>query len=106
MKSTFNVTLQTPIGPQRGVLAMEEERGILSGSIRAMGSTSFFKNGKIDFNAFEFSGVLNMGFFCTKYQVKGTLSGNALAAVATTGYGNFQISGTRVTGAASASPTP
>jgi hypothetical protein len=96
MNGTFNVTLRTPIGPQNGIITFIDEHGTLSGSIRTMGNTSLFKDGKANGNSFEFSGILNLGFLNPKYIAKGTIDGNTLKAVATTDFGTFQIDGTRV----------
>jgi hypothetical protein len=95
LNGTFTITLLTPIGPQNGILTFADERGILSGSIRAMGVTNPFRNGKINGNSFEFSGTLNAGFINLRYNAKGTIVGNTLKAVVTTNSGTFQISGTR-----------
>lgn len=96
MNDTYRVTLQTPFGTQKGTVTFVDDNGILSGSIRAMGNTSFFKNGKISENAFEFSGILNAGFFNLRYTAKGTIEGDILKSVALTNSGTFQINGTRV----------
>ena len=95
MGGTFDVTLTTPIGPKRGILTMVEKDGTLSGSIRAMGNTSFFRNGRAAGNSFEFSGVLDAGFFRTRYTVRGTVEGDTLRAAAATDLGTFRMSGTR-----------
>lgn len=96
MNGTFNVALDTPIGTVNGVLVFIDEHGILSGSIRTMGITSYFKSGKINGNSFTFSGTLNTGFSNFEYTAKGTVSGNTIKAVAATGSATFQIHGTRV----------
>lgn len=98
MNSTFNITLNTPFGPQNGVLTLTDDKGILSGSIRAMGKTNYFKNGSMVDNSFMFSGMLDVGIFKFSYTAKGSIVGNVLKAVATTNSGTFQISGTRTTG--------
>lgn len=96
MNGSFNVTLRTPIGPQKGVITFIDEKGLLSGSIRVMGINSPFRNGKMNGNSFEFSGNLNTGFIMIKYNAKGTIIGNTIKAIATTNSGTFQINGTRV----------
>lgn len=96
MNGTFNVTLQTPIGPQNGLLTLIDDNGALSGYIRAMGMTSPFKNGKVTGNAFEFSGILNTGFIRFRYVVKGTVDGDTIKGVAIANSRTFQLQGTRV----------
>lgn len=95
MNGTFNITLYTPFGPQSGVLMLIDENGILHGSIRAMGNSNYFRNGKSNGNSFEFSGILNAGFFNIRYSAKGTVDGDTLKAKVTTDSGIFQINGTR-----------
>ena len=95
MSGTYNVTLVTPFGPKRGNVVFTDDNGVLSGSIHAAGDTNNFRNGKANGNAFEFSGVLNAGFFRIQYTAKGTVEGNALEAVAATNLGTFQMYGTK-----------
>lgn len=95
MSGTFNIILYTPIGPQRGILKLTDENGTLRGSIQAMGNTNYFRNGKSNGNSFEFSGILNAGFFNIRYIAKGTINGITLESKVTTDSGIFQISGTR-----------
>jgi len=95
MNGTFNITLYTPIGPQRGFLTLTDENGALRGSIRAMGNTNYYRSGKADGNSFEFSGILNAGFFNIRYSAKGTIDGDTLKAKVTTDSGIFQMDGTR-----------
>jgi len=96
MNGTFSITIGTPIGSQKGVVTFVDESGKLSGSIRAMGNTNLFKNGKMVGNSFEFSGILDIGLFKFTYTAKGTIVENALKGVATTNSGSFQMSGTRI----------
>ena len=98
MADTYKVTMRTPIGKKTGTIRLNNENGVLSGYIKAMGDISSFKYGRMKGNSFEFSGVLNAGFFHFDYQAKGQIDGNALTAVAATNFGNFQISGLKVDG--------
>lgn len=93
MNGTYDATLQTPIGPQSGDITFIDRNGILSGSIRAMGGTSYFENGKVNGNAFEFSGVLSAGFLHFRYTVKGTAEGNSFTGTAITDSGAYPIRG-------------
>lgn len=97
MNGTFHITLRTPFGLEKGILTFVDENGKLSGSIRAMGSTSLFKDGKMNGNSFEFSGILNASLFNFSYTAKGVVNGDTIQAVATTNSGTFQIHGTRAT---------
>lgn len=95
MNGTFDVTLLTPIGPQRGVLKLTDKNGALRGSVHAMGYTNYFRNGKANGNSFALSGTLNASIFNIRYSAKGTIDGDSLKARVTTDSGIFQLSGTR-----------
>lgn len=96
MNDTFSISMNTPMGVKKGTITLTEENGALSGSIRTMGSKSTFRDGIITGNSFEFSGVLNAGFFRFRYHAKGRIEGDTLQATAVTNSGTFQIRGTRV----------
>ena len=95
MNGTFDITLDTPVGPQKGILKLTDENGALRGSVHAMGYTNYFRNGKASGNSFALSGTLNASIFNIRYSAKGTVDGNALKVNVTTDSGIFQLSGTR-----------
>lgn len=45
---TYNVTINTPMGKQEGVLKVTEEGGALTGTMEAQGDSAEVKNGKVD----------------------------------------------------------
>lgn len=96
MKDSYRISMQTPIGTQSGVLSFAEKDGVLSGSIRTMGNTHIFENGKIEEHSFEFSGIFNAGFLHFKYAARGIVNGDKLQAAVRTNYGVFQMFGTRI----------
>lgn len=96
MKSTFNAALRTPKGIQKGIITFIDENGSLHGSISALGRKNYFKNGKINGKAFELSGTLSAGPFSLGYTAKGTLDRDSVSATATTQFGTFRITGTRI----------
>ncbi|WP_283609210.1 hypothetical protein [Faecalispora anaeroviscerum] len=96
MNGTYRISMRTPIGLQNGVISFIDEGIAISGSIRAMGNTSYFKNGKASGNSFEFSGILNTGLLYLRYTAKGIVNGNKLKATVATSYGTFQIFGTQI----------
>lgn len=93
MNGTYNITLITPFGPQKGTVVFTDCNGVLSGSIHALGDTSYFKGGKTGDNSFDFSGTLNTGFFTIRYAANGTAEGNILNGSVKTNLGTFQIRG-------------
>ncbi len=106
MNGTYRVTLITPFGPQNGTVTLTDRGGALNGSIHALGNASSFKNGKINGGAFEFSGILDTGFFHIKYAASGTAEGNSLDGTVKTDLGTFQIHGEKTSdGRAEGRPT-
>lgn len=95
MSDTFKVLMSTPIGKLEGSITFINNDGSLSGYIKSMGNISYFENGTMTGNQFEFSGTLNAAFLQFKYRVNGTIDGDTFAAVASTGSGTFKINGTR-----------
>ncbi|WP_101698553.1 hypothetical protein [Clostridium minihomine] len=95
MNGNYRISLRTPLGVQNGIITFVNKEGALSGSIRAMGNVSFFRNGKIDGNRFEFSGILNAGLLNLKYTAQGVVDGEKLQVTAVTSYGTFLIVGTK-----------
>jgi hypothetical protein len=96
MNGSFKVTLSTPFGRKSGVVEFSENNGALSGSLRALGSINPFTGGKVTGNRFEYSSSFKFGFSKVEYTARGTVDGDQLTAEATTPYGVFNISGTRV----------
>ncbi len=96
MSETFQIGLRTPIGSYSGLATFDRKDEKLEGFVRTMGHTSPIENGKAVGNSLEFSGTLNTGFFNVRYAAKGTINGDRLELVAATQYGQFQITGTRV----------
>ncbi|MEE4210288.1 MAG: hypothetical protein V2I43_13605 [Parvularcula sp.] len=45
---TYNITINTPMGKQEGVLTLNEEGSSLSGTMAAQGDTAQIKNGRVD----------------------------------------------------------
>jgi hypothetical protein len=45
---TYNVTINTPMGKQEGVLTLNEDGSNLTGTMAAQGDTAEIKNGKVE----------------------------------------------------------
>jgi hypothetical protein len=45
---TYNVTINTPMGKQEGVLTLEETGGALTGNMAAQGDKTEIKNGRVE----------------------------------------------------------
>jgi hypothetical protein len=96
MNGTFKISMSTPMGMKSGTIKFVDDNGVLSGSIRAMGSENPFNNGKTSETTFEFTSTLDLFFSKIQYNAKGTITGDILQATAETKFGMMQINGTRV----------
>jgi len=89
----YSITMQTPIGIQRGKLTFITSGTILSGTLDGDSIHSKFNNGKIINNNFEFSGQLTKAFFNIPYYANGILNSNSLTGSVKTKYGTFIVKG-------------
>ncbi|WP_242953542.1 hypothetical protein [Clostridium merdae] len=96
VNASYRISMRTPIGLQNGILFIAEEGDSIRGSIRTMGNTSYFKNGKLRNNTFEFSGILNTGLMRLKYSAKGKITESKLDATVKTDYGVYSLAGMRI----------
>ncbi|OJU15503.1 MAG: hypothetical protein BGN88_07505 [Clostridiales bacterium 43-6] len=81
------------MGMQTGTFIFHEEGGVLTGFIKAMGSTNPISNGRMNGNTFTFEGSIKTVFGKLDYKAQGTISGNTLQATAKTKFGMMNISG-------------
>lgn len=95
INGTYRVTLSLPIGAKSGTISFADNGGTLSGTIRAMGSSSPF-TGHSSGNHFTIRGVLNAGFFRFSFTADGTADGQSLRGTARSNAGSFPINGTKV----------
>lgn len=92
----YSVSLQTPMGLEKGTLTLNEVNGKLTGTLKAMGSSTPIINGTADGNHFSFSGMVRKLFMSIDYRASGVIEDNKLTAAADTRYGKFTITGNRI----------
>ncbi len=93
--AAYQITLQTPLGQEQGLLTLQETNGALSGTIQTKGRINRFTGGRSDGKHFSFQGILSLGMIRIAYTARGTIQGDQLKAVADTRYGSFPIQGRR-----------
>ena len=93
---TYAVSLQTPMGLEKGKVTFRESGGALSGTLIVSGVGNPIQKGKADGNTFEISGTIRKAFFRISYTAKGEVNGDTLTATAYSKYGSFVISGVRI----------
>jgi len=95
MNGTYNITMQTPMGMEKGTITFTQDGDSLSGSLNILRGSNAFSGGKIEGNEFIFSGEIKKLITKIPYSAKGTLEGDHLTAVADTKYGKLAIEGNR-----------
>ncbi|TCZ80837.1 hypothetical protein E0485_00645 [Paenibacillus albiflavus] len=95
MDGTYNITMQTPMGMEKGTITFTQEGNALSGSLNIFRGSNVFSGGKVEGNEFEFSGEIKKLIAKIPYTAKGTIYGDNLTAVADTKYGKLAIKGSR-----------
>jgi len=58
MNENYNITIQTPMGVEKGTITFAVDGDVLSGSLNIMGEKNDFSNRKLNGNEFEFSGKI------------------------------------------------
>lgn len=92
----YNIGMNTPMGMQQGSLMLNQNNDMLSGYIEFMNSRFEIKNGKVSNNKAMFDGMFQTPMGGMNYSVTCTLEGNNLMAIVNTNFGNFNVSGTKI----------
>ena len=96
---TYNVTVKSPIGVNRGSLKLEtiEEGERVKASLSLIGMGNLHSTGKLNGDEFIMQGNMRMFTFGhLAYNVKGQVEGRKLYAIAETSHGTLSIQGTRI----------
>ena len=92
---TYEVTLKTPMGMKKGELVLEENNGIISGKMVALGKENAIEPGKVEGNHFTFGGKLKTPVGMTAYTCEGDVDGDAIVGTVMTKKGNLPLKGSR-----------
>lgn len=95
ISGTYSINLKTPLGVKKGELTLEENSGVLTGRMNALGKENSIEPGTCVGNDFTFSGKLKTAVGLLAYECSGTVDGDTLAGVAKTKKGDLQMKGTR-----------
>ena len=96
LDGTYKVSLNSPIGPINGNITLITNGNNVQGIIETMGMKNNFSGNKIANDKCKFTGNINTPMGRINYNAICTISGNNLQLDASTGYGNFQLVGTRI----------
>jgi hypothetical protein len=92
---TWNITVNSPMGPQPSTLVLTADGDSLTGSQSAQGSTSPISNGKIDGDTLTWSNSITTPFPMT-LEFTGKVDGDTLTGSVKAGsFGSFPFAGGR-----------
>ena len=92
---TWNVTVNSPMGPQPSSLTLKAEGGSLTGTQSAQGASQPIVNGKVDGDTVTWSNSITTPFPMT-LEFTGKVDGDTLnGSVKAGSFGNFPFTGTR-----------
>lgn len=96
MEGKYYISMQTPMGLEKGTIEFVVNGNRLSGTLIAKGVTSTFYGGTVRGNEFEFSGELKKMISRIAYTAEGRVEGNNLTAIVYSKFGSFTVKGTRM----------
>ena len=92
---TWNVTVNSPMGPQPSSLTLKAEGSSLTGTQSAQGNTQPIANGKVDGNNVSWSNSITTPFPMT-LEFSGAIDGDKISGSVKAGaFGSFPFSGQR-----------
>ena len=94
--ASYDITLSTPMGPQKSVLTLKQEGDTLTGSSEGQGNTVTVEDGKVDGN--------NLSWTCNvtkpmpiKLEFTATVDGDDISGEAKLGaFGTAKFSGSKI----------
>jgi hypothetical protein len=91
----WNITVNSPMGPQTSKLTLKADGATLTGSAQAQGGSSDIANGKVDGDSVSWSNTITTPFPMT-LEFSGTVAGDTLnGSVKAGSFGSFPFTGTR-----------
>lgn len=105
VEGKYQVTVHTPVGPQRGSLTLRVDGASLSGILDNPKGKTEFSGGTVSGNSVDFTTKIRTPMGRLKAHVTGTVDGDTFAGTARLPLGAAKIEGTRAQEGAS-SPNP
>jgi hypothetical protein len=93
---TYDFTLQTPMGPQKGKMVLETNGNTITGSFQGMMGVDPIQTGTANGDEFECLVEARSPMGPIKVTVKAKVEGDTLSGTATTPFGPAPLTGTRV----------
>ena len=95
MNGTYRLMMQTPFGPQRGVLAIKEQNGKVNGFLKALGDQQLV-SGRVQDEKLLLQGMLKQGNTRLDYSAEGVFEGDKIRIREKTKFGVFQLYGEKI----------
>lgn len=92
MNGSYNITMITPLGPEKGTILLNADEEKLSGILKIMGNEKEF-TGTAKGNSFEFSSELKKLITKIPFSAKGTVNGDTMEANIDSKFGQMKIIG-------------
>ena len=95
MNGIYRLMMQTPFGPQRGVLAIKEQNGKVNGFLKALGDQQPV-SGRVQDEKLLLQGMLKQGNTRLDYSAEGVFEGDKIRIRVKTKFGVFQLYGEKI----------
>lgn len=96
MSQNFKIFMRTQMGVLNGFLNLKQVNNELMGNINFNGKSYEFRNGKINGNNFEFSGMLKVFLKKINYKAIGEINNKNIIININTNMGSFKIEGEKI----------
>ena len=96
MNQNFKIFMRTQMGVLNGFLNLKQVNNELMGNINFNGKSYEFRNGKINGNNFEFSGILKVFLKKINYNAIGEINNKNITININTNMGSFKIEGEKI----------
>lgn len=96
MNQNFKIFMRTQMGVLNGFLNLKQVNNELMGNINFNGKSYEFRNGKINGNNFEFSGIFKVFLKKINYNAIGEINNKNITININTNMGSFKIEGEKI----------
>lgn len=96
MEGKYSITLETPIGVEKGILELKINGNNASGTIIAKNKENPFTGGEIKGSKLIFSGKLKVAIMTFAYTANCTIENGVLKGTVSTKYGELKVKGNKI----------
>ncbi|WP_055666925.1 hypothetical protein [Desnuesiella massiliensis] len=96
MEGKYSITLETPMGEEKGILELKVNGDNASGTIIAKNKKNPFTGGQIKGSKLTFSGKLKIAFMTFAYTADCVIENGVLKGTVSTKHGGFKVKGNKI----------